>query len=509
MIPWFNKPPVGTQLDPSHPSTVGLLDYFPGWEAGGQLLTSIGPRRSAFTFGAGNSWTGAPADKPQAGVGVTGNGANAILDTTDPYYNAWTQAQPFSVGFFATLVGTTSLAVWTNIDSTISYRGIGVEFSAAGKLQLYVVYQWTANAFMQPSATTFVVGQTYHCIVTYDGTRGTGSTKMYINGIADTMPAPTNNTLAASPSIATSTRHRIGSRPTGTTGINGSRISDLAIWGRVLPPGEAIAFQANPFAWFEPTVPVDQVVSVFFSGTTFSEVGSGGLILGGSATPGMILRPASSGGLILGGSAVPAATLKPPASGGLVLGGVVTVAGSTVYTEAGAGGLKLGGVVAVSGTTVYVEAGAGGLKLGGTAPVSVILATAPPSTFRAAVASRLKATAGTRVYPIQPPQSWDPGRDGPCVTWEVQSDEPGISLDGFDGTYEAVVTVSVWATSRKAAAALADDIEASWLGFSGTIGTVEFDEVAVDGREEDELIADDGTDRRVWQVSTDFWMGHR
>jgi hypothetical protein len=429
MIPWQSKPPIGTQVDPSHPSAVGLLDYFPGWEAIGTTLRSIGPRRMSFTFGANNSWASAPTDEPHVGVGVTGTGTSSILTTTDAYYNAWTQTQPWSVGFFYTPSGTLNATVWTNVDATISYRGIEVSIDSAGKVAAYVVWSWADNALHQLSTTAMSLGTTYHVIVTYDGTRGTGSVKMYLNGVADSMPSPAVNTLASTPSIASSTKMQIGTRPGGTTGIgSGKRISDLAIWGRAMPAAEAIAFQANPFAWFRPTVTFEQIASVYSAANTYSESGGGGIRAGsvwamsasfypassGGAKPGSapsvsyIASATASSGAAVGASPTPSLVNSRVASGGVASGGPSTpslvstytaksgvASGSTSanqvsFSPASAAGVS-GGTVAsnTSSTTVYASAGA---IIGGYTQYGNVTTLAASSGLRVGLTSSFYAT---------------------------------------------------------------------------------------------------------------------
>lgn len=138
-----------------------------------------------------------------------------------------------------------------------------------------------------------------------------------------------------------------------------------------------------------------------------------------------------------------------------------------------------------------------------------------PATIRAAVAYKLKnasavaALVGTRVYPIQPPASWQAGRDGPCVTYQVITRTFGQSLDAEDGTSLARVRIVATAETAAASLAVAEAVRADWLAYTGTVGTVSIDEVDMDGQDVDPLDPGDGSDRRAWTVTTTYQVMHR
>jgi len=91
--------------------------------------------------------------------------------------------------------------------------------------------------------------------------------------------------------------------------------------------------------------------------------GTGGVQLGGEAS--VFSSPGSTGGLQLGGEASVQWSAEIVGTGGVALGGVATIYAG-VYVE-GSGGVALGGVATIY-AGVYVE-GTGGVQLGGSADV--------------------------------------------------------------------------------------------------------------------------------------------
>jgi Protein of unknown function (DUF3168) len=135
---------------------------------------------------------------------------------------------------------------------------------------------------------------------------------------------------------------------------------------------------------------------------------------------------------------------------------------------------------------------------------------APYVALRARIAAKLNASqalaalVGPNVYPAPPPQSWREKLGGACLTYQVINREFGQTLDGYDGTSQALVQLSAWSLTESIALAVAAVLKAEWLGHP-----VEFDEVSWEGRDVRDVPAGDGTDRIVYMVTTDFQINHR
>ena len=112
---------------------------------------------------------------------------------------------------------------------------------------------------------------------------------------------------------------------------------------------------------------------------------AGGLTLGGTATVQHGFRFVATGGLTLGGTATVAHGFRYLPSGGLALGGAATVSHGFRYLPTG--GLLLGGTASAtyvpSGPQSFVYAGTGGLGLGGAADASFV-SSVPPVVERPA-----------------------------------------------------------------------------------------------------------------------------
>lgn len=144
-----------------------------------------------------------------------------------------------------------------------------------------------------------------------------------------------------------------------------------------------------------------------------------------------------------------------------------------------------------------------GLDLGPTGPV--------PATLRDAVrwllhdSAMIRVVVGQRIRYARSRQ-----RDAePRVTYLVPSRTYGRDLDGPDGTSEARVRVSAWATDSERAADLAERIRLALDGWSGWVGSVYVasidHEVSIDLPEWD----GDGGEATVYQIAIDFMVDHR
>lgn len=98
-----------------------------------------------------------------------------------------------------------------------------------------------------------------------------------------------------------------------------------------------------------------------------SDVAQGGVVLGGSAAISTVVSEIATGGVMLAGDAPNVATFAHVAQGGAVLGGSAGLSGAAV--EIGSGGVVLGGSAVASVT--LAELAAGGVIVGGEASVSV------------------------------------------------------------------------------------------------------------------------------------------
>lgn len=98
---------------------------------------------------------------------------------------------------------------------------------------------------------------------------------------------------------------------------------------------------------------------------TISESGQGGVVLGGSASVSAVVTEIASGGVVLAGDALNVATFADVAQGGVVLGGEALA--GLLFQEVGSGGVSLSGSADLVSFASYVASG--GVSLAGEAPV--------------------------------------------------------------------------------------------------------------------------------------------
>jgi hypothetical protein len=74
----------------------------------------------------------------------------------------------------------------------------------------------------------------------------------------------------------------------------------------------------------------------------------------------------------------------------------------------------------------------------------------PTQTFRLALSAKLESIrdlisiVGDSIYPGALPETHDLKRDGPALTWTVETNPRGHVLSGSDGTSTARVQISAW-----------------------------------------------------------------
>jgi len=120
----------------------------------------------------------------------------------------------------------------------------------------------------------------------------------------------------------------------------------------------------------------------------------------------------------------------------------------------------------------------------------------------------LVSLVGDHIYPVNPPQSWVPSRDGPALCYEVLDNAGQVCLDGADGTGIAHVNFVSWALLASEALAVIKTVREDWNGFSGPSGSFNFDYVSSEARESDFIESIEGSDKGVFTLTLSYELGH-
>lgn len=170
---WTTKPPVGYQLDRSHPLAQGLA-FAPLFNEGtGNTATDLSGQTAVGTFaGTGTAWS--------AGLKFNGSG---YVDFGNP---GWANnALAISVAAWVVPGATSRGDILSQWGTTGNRRFDLLAGLTASKFQFYVQQSNGTLTTTGAGATTYVVGQRYFVVGTYDGS----VMCLYVNGILDASAA--------------------------------------------------------------------------------------------------------------------------------------------------------------------------------------------------------------------------------------------------------------------------------------------------------------------------------
>jgi hypothetical protein len=470
---WLSKPPLNVPLDSDCELASGILDAWPANEGSGLSLYSAGPQRLAGTLNASVTWTGSPQG---AALNFASGGA---ITTAGSLYN-WDRTQAFSVSFWANVSNAVNeQAFLSTLDPASSFRGWEVSWEPNLGLRLFIINAFSGTTLKVNVSSAIGGGTWNHYVVTYNGNSLASGVVMYVNG---KLVATTAGFNSLSGTSVSSIPLRFGNRSNATIPFVGG-MSDAVVWNRVISPDEVWSLFGQRWRIYR----ARQRKAFFASAvTTYLVTVAVGIRAGIAAVASAISRASSAVGIKAGVSATGVkATAKPTVAAGLVSGGTTS------------------SLVTYARPTV-----AAGVKLGGTSVLFVSGGTTLRGAIRSKLYSDLSSLVGQRVWIDHPPESWDASK-GTAVSFSVLSDQPGVNLDGFDGTSEANVSVAVWAEDKSDALAVAKLLRGQWLTFSGLVGSIGFDFVLIDGRPSVYRIPTDSSDVGGWIVETQLTIGWR
>jgi hypothetical protein len=118
----------------------------------------------------------------------------------------------------------------------------------------------------------------------------------------------------------------------------------------------------------------------------------------------------------------------------------------------------------------------------------------------------LASLVGTAIYHDHLPQSHDT-RLAPALTFEAESQDFEIDLDGAHPTSEATVIFSAFSDRKLTALEIAKQVKAFWLAFSGPMPPFVVDYCAWEDWSTTYWMPPDGSDTGPYQVDVTFTMG--
>lgn len=238
---WFTKPPVGTQLNKSHPLNRELVGYWLLNEKSGTVAYDISGNSNNGTLtnfalsGSTSNWSGS-----QMGGGLFCDGANDYVSIPTS-----TTMNPTGTGC--------SVIVWVNYNSlTPAYSGVFGRIVSGGSKyhMLWVKSNGKLATFFScgslktmdgTGSYTLVTNKWYQLALTYDSLRGL---QTWVNGQLDSTTTPNGNVSTNPVNVAIGIE-LISSVPT-TTRASNAIFDEVRFYNRGLVQSEIQQLYVNP-----------------------------------------------------------------------------------------------------------------------------------------------------------------------------------------------------------------------------------------------------------------------
>jgi hypothetical protein len=244
----FNKPPIGSMLDFTHPMTVGLVGYYAMNELRGTRVNDLSLRPAP---GTATNFAMSPSTTSNWGGSPFGGGL--LFDGTDDHINIGASIPKFNLNeltITAWIKPSTISSGTRQIVSDSDNGGNNARYTfeinrTAGKLSALVN---GATFILATGATSLSTSKWQFVACTRSGIDPSWTLKLYLNGIEDgsatgTQALQTQNTLA------------IGRLGAGAFHLFSGGIDEVRIYNRVLTVAEIKALSTSPHLDFLTTSP--------------------------------------------------------------------------------------------------------------------------------------------------------------------------------------------------------------------------------------------------------------
>ena len=144
-------------------------------------------------------------------------------------YAAWVKIMPNAGG-----------SIMARMDDQHDFRGWDM-WLEGGRPAAHFINKWPENALKVTSRDGLMAGKWQHVCVTYAGSGTPDGVKIYIDGVSRPLDVPAN---ALKDTIRTTVPFKIGQRHS-TSGVDGTAIQDVRVYGRVLNPNEVANLAHN------------------------------------------------------------------------------------------------------------------------------------------------------------------------------------------------------------------------------------------------------------------------
>ncbi len=154
-----------------------------------------------------------------------GGDSSINFDNTDTFsFSFW--AKHTSLSGFQVLM--------SNIDGTLTFRGIEVMKSSGNKIRFNIISTASADSITIESTNTVSASVWYNVVATYDGNDAASGAKIYIDGVLET-PIVVNDDLTST--TISNGNMSLGARPQPALFLNGN-LDEPSIWSVELSQAE-------------------------------------------------------------------------------------------------------------------------------------------------------------------------------------------------------------------------------------------------------------------------------
>jgi hypothetical protein len=218
------------------PTLYGGVAYYKLDESSGDASDDIGGNtltNTNVTYGTG-----------KINNGAVFNGTTDSLSTTTITNLNFTGATPFS---FSTWSNQTTLAndgyLISHIKATANNEGYVLQIDNTGKVLFYIGDNNTGSSllYLTTPSSSITTGAWYNVVVTYDGTKTPSGTKIYVNGVSQSLTTVFNNFTGSS---VWTGPFQIGSRESNSINFAGT-IDEVVVFNRSLTSTEVTELYAS------------------------------------------------------------------------------------------------------------------------------------------------------------------------------------------------------------------------------------------------------------------------
>jgi len=240
--------PANKVVDNTQALASGLIEYWVLNEGTGSTTTELINGRVA-TLSAGATWStdqnGDPAINFDGGAQAQAVGSTfERLNLTD--INTFTIA----VAYLPRNVGAGAPMTIFGVDSGNSNMATKIKMNHNGSGSLSAVIPPGAGVYVAETGASVVSANTWQQIVYSRNGLGSGSNKIYVDGVSKTLTV--DNTTASFNDNNTGQKHLIGALADGGPENFDGKISWIGIWGRQLSAAEMTTLAATPYIILKP-----------------------------------------------------------------------------------------------------------------------------------------------------------------------------------------------------------------------------------------------------------------